>query len=482
MHMSKKFKQLREAKNIKKADLANALNVDYRTITNWEKENGIIPTLNTAKEIAQVFNVPTFDIYDSFINNPDEIEERLIQAEIFDYSQELDDVPVDDTSFAFFEYLAKSPAWGTTWGSGIIQYETQIFKFETLFVIDRFNDYLGDFVENGEAKKVGDFTLIPVQPTDKESFLDVTKHLYGGFIAVDNYKNIIDINQNNLLRWKLISKSNGNITFQLDVSYPLFPEMCEQIEHTGVASINLTFFDYKTNAVLKSETAINNCLYKSNYSFNQKNIIGKFIREIRKKHNMNQLEFADAIIGYETSNKTINKWEKGISLLSLLQLDALSHSYNFSAKSLLDQYDRDYFVEASIDNTNRVYNVGLNCLFSKSNTATQWFEFLRHYVYIKKFTGAWLDNSEVLGEITSETNEKQPFNADGTIINDIIVEDNQITIRLENDTQVILCADAIYSIETRNCYGNIVYESIVTYTENNICKKIRINLSLFATK
>lgn len=47
-------------------------------------------------------------------------------------------------------------------------------------------------------------------------------------------------------------------------------------------------------------------------------MIGKFIAEMRKQHNMTQREFADAL---SISNKTVSKWECGNGMpdLSLMQ-------------------------------------------------------------------------------------------------------------------------------------------------------------------
>ncbi|MBR3999247.1 MAG: helix-turn-helix transcriptional regulator, partial [Clostridia bacterium] len=72
--MSLKFKKLRESKGITKKELAENLNVDYRTITNWEKANGTLPSLRVLKDIAAYFHESTYSIYNCFMNNPDDSE------------------------------------------------------------------------------------------------------------------------------------------------------------------------------------------------------------------------------------------------------------------------------------------------------------------------------------------------------------------------------------------------------------------------
>lgn len=54
--MSIRFKKMREA-IMKKVQFAEAVNVDVRTVTNWEKEDGTIPSLDTIIQIASVLMI-----------------------------------------------------------------------------------------------------------------------------------------------------------------------------------------------------------------------------------------------------------------------------------------------------------------------------------------------------------------------------------------------------------------------------------------
>lgn len=56
LHFGEKLKELRELKNLTQTELANILNVNVKTIKNWESEKSY-PRLETLINISQFFNV-----------------------------------------------------------------------------------------------------------------------------------------------------------------------------------------------------------------------------------------------------------------------------------------------------------------------------------------------------------------------------------------------------------------------------------------
>lgn len=70
-NMSLRFKALRSSSNYNKTQFADLMQVAYRTVTNWEKKDGVIPSLSTISSIAKALHVPTYTVYDCFMNNPD---------------------------------------------------------------------------------------------------------------------------------------------------------------------------------------------------------------------------------------------------------------------------------------------------------------------------------------------------------------------------------------------------------------------------
>ena len=65
--MSLRFKALRSSSNYNKTQFADLMQVAYRTVTNWEKKDGVIPSLSTISSIAKALHVPTYTVYDCFM-------------------------------------------------------------------------------------------------------------------------------------------------------------------------------------------------------------------------------------------------------------------------------------------------------------------------------------------------------------------------------------------------------------------------------
>lgn len=61
-NMSLRFKALRSSSNYNKTQFADLMQVAYRTVTNWEKKDGVIPSLSTISSIAKALHVPTYTV------------------------------------------------------------------------------------------------------------------------------------------------------------------------------------------------------------------------------------------------------------------------------------------------------------------------------------------------------------------------------------------------------------------------------------
>lgn len=473
IYMSKRFKELRESTGISKSTLAEKLYVDYRTITNWEKENGILPSLDSASDIAKALGVSTYDVYESFIFDDNEIMQHKIKELMCnDRFSWLDDLTKDYISPKdFFKYLFYAR---NEFGAGIVQHNYHVFSFIIAYPIIR--KYDGNMSEYDNL--INDCRLQQIELLDL-----LQKSLYStcGFFVSDKKMNYIVFSEENLECCRLISKNCGNLTFELVLNSPVFPSMEDEIRLSNKSSVYLTLFDYRRSGKIPSNL-IQNWLSGFQFDFDKDNIIGKFIKSVRNSFGLNQTEFANRIVGtvisvkennicYEFSNKTINKWETGIVKPSLLQLFRLGESYDFSVRKLLDQFDAGFFVGNAVNNSEMVYDIGLNYWFNRSDNIACWKNFISTFKLIKSFTEDLIDNSAILGEVNTGKEELE--------FEDIVFSEYKIIVKFTNNSKTIIPIEDIKCISNKNNLSNLLYETEISYGKETI-HKIRISVSFFA--
>ena len=64
-----------------------------------------------------------------------------------------------------------------------------------------------------------------------------------------------------------------------------------------------------------------------------KDKVGNFIKNLRKKYNLTQSDIADK---YNVTYQSVSKWENGINLPSLSLLKQMSKDYNIDITDILD--------------------------------------------------------------------------------------------------------------------------------------------------
>ena len=466
--MSLKFKALRENAGITKQELADQLNVDYRTVTNWEKENGTIPSLLIVMEIAKIMKLSSYDVFEAFMSltSNDKYND--------DFSR-LDNYPRGDISpKKFFKYLFETSAGETEIRDGMIQYNSRIFRFNVAMPISR--EYNGEIRNIGEPIKSEGISLIPVEFIDKESAREYFEYPYGFFVA-DTHMNIIVFCEDNVQTCRFVSKSYGNITYEIVLNVAIFPEMEQEITTTQNSSVLLTIFDYGRNEFV-SNCFAEDWISQYRFGFDKSNVIGKFIKSVRLSLGLNQTEFAEGIITpfdgphqcQEISNKTINKWETGTAYPSLLQLFLLGESYNFSVKKLFDQFDRGFFVKSAIENIDRIYDIGLNYEFSRSTELEHWLRFVTLFKLAKRSISGFFNNFNILGEADVGSCESRILN--------ISYSDSEIIIELRNKPLITIPMGQVKIVEAKNVLNNLLYEFQLALGEDT-SRTIKLSFSFF---
>ncbi len=78
---------------------------------------------------------------------------------------------------------------------------------------------------------------------------------------------------------------------------------------------------------------------------------GKFIKELRKKHNLTQKEFADK---YNLTYQAVSKWENGKNMPDTLLIKQISKDFNVSLEEL---FDGEYKLEKEEEINNKKNNL-----------------------------------------------------------------------------------------------------------------------------
>ena len=469
--MKKTFKELRVEKGFSKQRLADTLNVDYRTITNWEKEGGIIPSISIIADIAEVMGVSTYEVCETFVSEHAVPREVLFgrKPQILDNLKTVPSVPKE-----FFRWMYTLFDNEHVYTSGMVRYGSAIWDFQVIGLISR--EYNGEIYERGETVSVGGLSLVPIELSNKEQG-DEWLHVPYGFFAADKNMNFMVFSEENVECIHLLSADYGNITFELTVNNCFFPEMECEIKQTQKAVIYLTIFDYMDcrhlDGTLGSQWFSRYHIFLGNH---RNNVIGRFIRDIRKTHNLSQSEFADGIVCFsrhdpEITNKTINKWETGITLPSLPQLLRLGESYGFSVKKLLDQFDLGYYVESGVRHLDYSYQIGLNYLFSKITDIKSWVSFLQEFRLIKRSVSELLGNYDCVGQFDDESETAD--------ITDISTTSTEIVIRRHELPSISIPIESVKRVVAEKNLANFLYETKFDFVTNKEAKTVKIDLSLF---
>ena len=131
--MSLRFKALRSSSNYNKTQFADLMQVAYRTVTNWEKKDGVIPSLSTISSIAKALHVPTYTVYDCFMNNPDsDPEENFFEFNKHDLTDGYRKSSLPGLLFKVMNTLH-------LFGGGILQYEGHVFYYSHISYKERKN-------------------------------------------------------------------------------------------------------------------------------------------------------------------------------------------------------------------------------------------------------------------------------------------------------------------------------------------------------
>jgi len=447
--MSLKLKELREKKNITKTELSKKTNTNYRTITNWEMENGTTPSLDVMRTIADALGVDLNEIYHCFmvypdITNPADLPVSSPTPDILDYEETIDPL-LFDYVFPLYYYPQKGQNLFNLLKScrlecpGLLRYKDFYFYFSQIFVCDK--------TEVFDTKK-DDYHL-----GNPSEF---------GIILADCNMNFIVIVEKDIVKWWIEDISCcGNLVIKFYSSLQLFDENKREVS-LGRDFFSLILFDYKS--VPKGE-------YKP-IEFakeDKKNILSTYIRKFRENKGITQERFAEEFNNVArkrkenrskkyVDNTTINKWEKNTLNPTPFQIDILCEYCKIPQDIFLYLVGKGYYV-SRIKKGSYVYRVGFNLLFDKATSIAGFNTFLYYFRVLKKT----IIKSNTLWGFFSDNNTYSSFvysfyKAD--------LRDNTLYLRSEDGKYIIL---TIRKIIPQPIKLNNIYEfKLITQNEDKL--------------
>ena len=453
--MSRKFQALRIAHRIKKIALAKTLGVDVRTITNWEKPNGIVPSLDKMDSIASAFQISLFEIYSCFMFNPDLVDSDEVQDPIFVSREDPFAKPGDwdlDGLNLFIRIYQLSLK-----GLGTVNYRYCTFRFShvksSLFDADCPDEELMSiFLQTTLGKRLKEKRK-EIDPffLSMERMKKFREVLSDGCILMDGHFNSIVLNLGNTYRWRLVAQSYGNIVFEIEVTKAIFPEMELDLREKQLSTITLTFFDYgDTNPPTLTEPTTRI------FALEKTKVIGTYIKEYRRRHGLDQQDLAKHLSMYasefdEIDNKKISKWENG-ELPSTNALQKICDVLNLSEEKLLDAYYYNYFDSTDLDINNQIYKIGLSLSFLNATDFPTLSEFLQEYIWAKQTIWTSISDLVFFSSLVPS------LHSDKFIISEIEIREDTIYLYNRNNKRIALKPTLIEDLRPFSSHGNCCYE------------------------
>lgn len=448
--MALKMKLLRMSKNITKTELARKLEVTFRTITNWEKADGVIPSLPTMKLIAKAIGTTTYDVFSSFIFNPDEIPENKA-FKFHDHTRDISKQYMTPSHpLQLFKYIKEFRLLGT----GIVIYKYRLFRYEHLKIheVPPNDEIINQVVIDENAKRRHLLEENQIDDSITRSILQLMIPS-DGVVAIDENANCLILSKDNISSWHIVSNEVCNnelgnevthTVFEIEMTSAVFPEMEEDIRQDKKSSIYLDAYRWDREEYLPF-TKLDHLVVQEDVE----NVIGLYLQFYRKRMGLSQSQLSQRIkaYGFHITNGTINRWESGKLLPGARQLAFLCSFFKVDIEKLLDAYHYEYYVSNGIDSVERYYNVGLHHSFGNATDFDGLKKFLNEYSF---FNLTAYNTSTIIGKCSSSEQEEA--------ISSIEISDQRIVLRLVNGNTLEFSSDELQHIKPVSLHMSMFYE------------------------
>ncbi|MCQ2467692.1 MAG: helix-turn-helix domain-containing protein [Clostridia bacterium] len=418
--MALRLKKLRETKKINKTKFAETMEVNYRTVTNWEKANGIVPSLNTMTRIAKELEVSTYKIYECFMIDPDlkEGDDSFVFNK-HNFGSGTGDYMDADYIFNWMNTLK-------LYGKGVLTVGTQSFSFSHAYYSEK----------------------QPLKSLDSLSD-ECLRYAFAPFDSVlltDRFQNIYPLRMSDIKEGRIASASFGNIVIEL-IPTNL---MLNVISPNSNEHIIITFFDYKDTSSVSNETFENQ--FRTG---NSQSVFSFYIKQIRKQNKLTQEEFAKRLNETYPSmkkidNKTINKLEKGKILPTPNQIKMICCTFIVPVENLLNSYDHGIVATDMINNYEYAFDVGINYLFNRVKDIQSFEDFIISYKIVANTLNYTINHKLCYVEFGPSHQALH--------ISNIEIKDDTLILTTYNNRKLVIHMNDISYIEKCHYANNYFYE------------------------
>ncbi len=116
--MSRMFKELRKQRDMTQTEMAAKLDVDIKTIRNWENTDKCVPSIKRMKEIAMALDISTYDVFRAFMVYPSELHSDLT------WNDHSNDFKTASAPYQLFKYIKERRLFG----EGFVIYRYRLFS------------------------------------------------------------------------------------------------------------------------------------------------------------------------------------------------------------------------------------------------------------------------------------------------------------------------------------------------------------------
>ena len=427
--MSKKLKELRIAEGLSKTVFAEKLGVTYRTVTNWEKEDGIVPSIETMERIAEVLETHLFKIYSCFMYDPDNCsneEETLPWKTWSDISKNF---YKKQSASSFFKYIAERKYWG----NGVLNFNNNCFYFSRIVM---------NYKQLEEQASLEDQIQFFSSPA-------------AGVLLLDVYYNAVWIDPTNLNSWCIKSEQYGNIVFELRLKTPISKETDCLNSKTKSYPVTLTLLN-TTNQSLSNVLTL-----PKYFTLKKEKVLSNCIKHIREKRKLTQQKYAEELsyylmlLGFNAIDKnTVCKWENGTLIPNAHQLNAMEAAFNVSIDTLLDQYHYEYFMEEAIFKEWKSYDIGLKYSFSKIQSELDIWDFIRQFCLVRDTL--WSSQESILAILFLYDNSDNEEDFRQIIIYELTQHGSSFELLSDTNETILVELEKLYMWPSKSNY-NFLY-------------------------
>jgi len=417
--MSLRFKEYRKLKGISKNKLSEDTGIAIRTLTSWEKENGIIPSISSLNTLAEGLGCPLSEVVDLFIDDKHD-DTNQNSFTLHDHKDKL-----YKNILMLPMYLQKKGLSGAATVFG----NNYMYTFDIVFYDIKPPFYMSD---SGEL---------------------IQNNLY--VYLLDRCFNTFIIDLRKVAKFEILNESinSSYITFTIQEG--------DRLDNVSV--------------LFTSMPGINPYYFNTYHKMEKYKILGHFLKDLRKKNNITQQELCDILQNFYSkkrtgtkyssntiSVKTLSKWETGDTQVPIDAFYLICLYFEADFQNAITCYENGFYFSDAV-----YIKTGLVHYSKKVSTLGTLERFINFY---SAFMSVACTKTESPIGVLKDENEYE------VMIDDISVDPDGILIMSSSNEPSRI--NNIVSIQSVDCKANLVFSFIISENKKNEVRKYTISLSL----